>query len=486
MAVEIKKEFGMRNRTDFSTMIYGKVPPQAIDMERAVLGACLMESNAVEKVCDILQSHEMFYSDPHQKIYEAMMMLKADGNPVDVLTVTEQLRNNDTLELVGGSYYIMQLTSEIVSTAHIEYHAQIIYEKYVGRELIRISGSLINDAYNDSTDAFELLDLAKKHLENVSIGMPSGSSQPVYKYVKEISEDITKMKEQKITFTGIDTGYREINQITKGWQLGTLIVLAARPSRGKTALALNLAENATSSRVTTNSDSLVFSLETRAKSLVQRLVSRKLHIKYEKILDSTISEGEHHAMTSQLHEFYKLKINISDNIFTLKGIISSIKIEKKNNPNLKLVVIDFIQLVNNQQKGANREQEVSGISRALKLCAMEENIAIIALSQLNRSIETRSTDKTPKLSDLRESGAIEQDANIVMFIHTETNSEGVVESFIIVEKNKDGRCGKIKLRFSGEYMSWLDPDDFTQNTDYKTDYIPPFAPPPPAKSDEEF
>lgn len=477
MALNIKKEFGnTKSRTpDMSTMVYGRVPPQAPDMEEAILGACMLERDTFEEVQQIIHSADIFYVDAHQKIFSAMLKMYNDGTPIDLITITEQLRKSGELELVGGAYYLSRLTMSVLSSAHVIAHASIVFEKYAKRETIRICGNAINSAYEDGADAFEVIDEAVSSLSGVFDGIHGSTGTEVGKVFIEVIEDVATKKANPTQKIGIPSGYTEIDALTQGWVPGDMIILAARPSQGKTALGLNITMNS-------NCPSQFFSLETLKKPLVRRMAAAKSGIQLRRLKTGRISDVEEKLLQSKVAEFNRLPITIEDKCFTSKQIVSSIrawvKVQRKKNPpkpdvNGKLVnedllvVIDYLQLIEGNGSG-NREQEISKISRDLKKLAMDLEIPIIALSQLNRKVEDR-TNKRPMVSDLRESGAIEQDASIIMLIwwkdtgNKDSSGDPIYETVIIVAKNRDGECGDVVLRFNGDIQLFLNKDDIDQS-----------------------
>jgi len=455
----IKNEFERRSKPDLNTLVYGKIPPQAIELEAAVIGACMLEREAFEQIMEIIPSHECFYVDAHQKAYNAMCLLFNSGRNVDLLTVSEQLNKMGELEMVGGRYFLTTLTTSVTSSAHIVDHARLIMEKFMLREVIRICGAAISDAYDGITDVFELVNKVEGEVKSISDGIIQDSAVPVSETYMEILMDMETQKENRTDLTGVETGYPEINSLTNGWQDSELILLAARPSQGKTALALNFAMN---SRVPT----LLFSLEASKKALVKRLAAAKNNIPFSLIRQGNLNELQEKILHHAIADFNRLPIKIDDKTQNLFDIVKVCRRQKKRNPDLKLILIDYLQLVKVPKMG-NREQEVSTISRTLKLLASELELPIIALSQLNRAVE-QSGNKKPSLANLRESGSLEQDANIAMFIwHEEVgqnpNGSPQIKTWVLFEKNRDGECKPVELKFNGEIQKWLDPHDMNQS-----------------------
>src|SRR5215467_8339722 len=408
-----------RTSLDLGTMVYGKVPPQAKDLEEAVLGAIMLEKNAFDAVIEILKP-ECFYVEAHQLIFKAMQSLANKSQPIDILTVAEELRTKEELEVVGGPYYVTRLTNAVVSSAHIEAHARIILQKFIQRELIRISGEIIGDAYEDSTDVFDLLDDAESKLFEITNNHLRKNFDTIDSVLVKTIQRIEDLRHKNEDVTGVPSGYSSLDRVTYGWQNTDLIILAARPSVGKTALALNLARNA-ALHASKPTPVAVFSLEMSAGQLVQRILAAESEIWLEKIARGKLEEHEMKQLYAKgIQRLAQAPIFIDDtaalNIFELRAKCRRLK----NKHNIGLIIIDYLQLMSGASggKNTNREQEISQISRALKGLAKELQVPIIALSQLSRAVESRKEgEKIPQLSDLRESGAIEQDADMVMFLY---------------------------------------------------------------------
>lgn len=431
----------------------GKIPPQALDLEEAVLGAMMLEKDAVDQAIDILKI-DSFYKEAHKKIFEVINLLFNETQPVDILTVTNRLKKEGNLEVVGGPFYISQLTNRVGSTAHTEYHARIIAQKYIQRELIRISSDTIKSAYDDTTDVFDLLNKAESDLFSVSEGNIRKSYDKMSDVIQEAIAQIEASKDQDNQLRGVPSGFTELDRLTSGWQRSDMVVLAARPGMGKTAFVLSMARNIA---IDYNLGVAVFSLEMSSVQLVNRLISSETGITGDKLRQGNLEEHEFQQLHARITKLSSAPIFIDDtpalSIFELRAKCRRLKAKH----DIQVVVIDYLQLMSGGNSNAgNREQEISAISRSVKEIAKELNIPIIALSQLNRSVETRGGDKRPLLSDLRESGAIEQDADIVSFIYrpeayglTQDENgmptEGVGE--IILAKHRNGSLGNIKLRF---------------------------------------
>ncbi len=470
MSINIKKDFlGTRSRKpDLSTLVYGKVPPQAPELEEAVLGASMLEKDTFAQVLEIIQSEECFYMDAHQKIYAAMRRLFDKGTPVDLLTITEELRKTNELEIIGGAYYLTRLTMSVLSSAHVEAHARIVMEKFIQRELIRISGSVISDAYEDSTDVFDLLDKAESGLYEITDKHLRKNFRSLQDVLVKTMNEIDENRNKTDDITGVPSGFAGLDRLTAGWQKTDLIILAARPSVGKTAFALNLAMNA-AMNAGKQFPVAVFSLEMGAGQIVKRMLSAVSEVNMEAITRGKMAEHEFIQMTQRMVKLSQAKIFLDDqaalNIFELRA--KARRLKQKHD--IQLILIDYLQLMQaSVEKGGNREQEISKISRDLKALAKELEVPIIALSQLNRSVETRKESKIPQLSDLRESGAIEQDADLVMFLYrpeyhgisNDAMGETVEgETQIHIAKHRNGSTGMEKVRFIKEYQKFVDMED---------------------------
>lgn len=471
MAVNIKKDFGnlRKNKSDISSLVYGKVPPQANELEEAVLGAIMLEKDKMAEVLEIIQSPDCFYVNAHQKIYAAVRSLFDKGMPVDLLTVTEELRKSNELELVGGAYFLTKLTMNVVSSAHVEAHARIVMEKFIQRELIRISGEVISSAYEDSTDVFDLLDQAETGLYEITDKHLRKNFKSLTDVLAETLKEIEAAKNSKSDVTGVPSGFIELDRATAGWQKNALIIVAARPAVGKTAFTLNLAMNAAMNSETPYPVAF-FSLEMGAGELVKRMLSAVTEVSMDAITKGRMEEHEFIQLNNRMVKLGKMPIYLDDqaalNIFELRAKARRLK----QRHDIKMIIIDYLQLMSggNSNGPGNREQEISKISRDLKALAKELEIPIIALSQLNRAVESRKESKVPQLSDLRESGAIEQDADMVMFLYrpeyygVENNEMGETiegETHIHIAKNRSGSTATIKLQFIKEYQKFVDLPD---------------------------
>lgn len=465
----IKERTGYKPRQqsgELSNYVFGKVQPQALQLEEAVLGAIMLNKDALPVVVDILQPSS-FYSDRHQLIYKGMLRLFEKSHPVDLLTMSEELRKSGDLETIGGGYYLVDLTNRVGSSANIEYHARIIAQKHIQRELIRTSTEILRDAYEDTTDVFDLLDSAEKGLFDITQNNLSRGPEGMGSLASQMLKQMEELRDKEEGLTGVPTGFANFDRLTSGLQPSDLFILAARPGMGKTSFVLALARNAA---MDFGKGVAVFSLEMSNLQLVQRLVSLEAEIEGMKMRNGKLEDYEWQQMHTAIEKLSEAPIYIDDtpgiNIFELRAKARRLKMQH----DIQMVIIDYLQLMSgggDNQKG-NREQEVSAISRALKGLAKELQVPVIALSQLSRAVETRGGTKRPQLSDLRESGSIEQDADMVGFIYRpeyyqiledeEGNSlKGVAE--LIIAKNRHGSAETLKMRFISQYAKFANLDD---------------------------
>ena len=441
---------------ELGTMMFGKVPPQAKELEEAVLGAVMLEKNAFDVVVEILKP-ECFYVEAHQRIFRSMQGLQQKNSPIDLLTVVEELKFREELDLVGGPFYVTKLTNAVVSSANIEIHSRIILQKFIQRELIKISGEIIGDAYEDSTDVFELLDLAESKLFEITNNHLKRDYASIDTVLVKTIQRIEDLRTRQDEITGVPSGFESMDKVTYGWQASDLIILAARPSVGKTAFALNLARNA-ALHPTKPTAVGFFSLEMSASQLVQRILSAESEIWLEKISRGRLEDYEMKQLYKKgIDRLASAPIHIDDtaalNIFELRAKCRRLK----NKHNVGLIIIDYLQLMSGtgENRNSNREQEISRISRDLKGLAKELQVPIIALSQLSREVEKRKEgNKMPQLSDLRESGAIEQDADMVMFLYrpeyhdittNEMGESNQGDTDVRIAKHRNGQLETIKL-----------------------------------------
>ncbi len=463
-----------KSPVDLSSMVFGKIPPQAKELEEAILGAIMLEKSAFDTVIEILKP-ECFYVDAHQKIFKAMQGLAIKSLPIDMLTVVEELKLREELEIIGGPYYVTKLTNAVVSSANIDAHSRIVLQKFIQRELIRISGEIIGDAYEDSTDVFDLLDSAEGKLFEITNNHLRKNFDDIDSVLVKTFNRIEDMRNRQDDITGVPTGFPTLDKITYGWQPTDLIILAARPSVGKTAFALNLARTA-ALHPTKPTAVAFFSLEMSSSQLVQRILSAESEIWLEKIARGKLEEHEMKQLYKRgFDRLSKAPIFIDDsaalNIFELRAKCRRLK----NKHNVGIIIIDYLQLMSGSaDRNSNREQEISKISRDLKSLAKELQVPIIALSQLSREVEKRKEgNKMPQLSDLRESGAIEQDADLVMFLYRPEYYEVTTDEFgesnkgethVKIAKHRNGSLETIKLKALLHIQKFVEEDSGDFNT----------------------
>jgi replicative DNA helicase len=467
----------IRNESDANVLMYGRVQPQAISLEEAVLGALMLEKDAIAKVLDILKPAS-FYVESHQKIYTAMRNLFERSAPIDLLTVHEELRKAGEVEAIGGAGYLVELTHRVGSAANLEYHAKIITQKYIQRELIRVSSLIINNAFEDTMDIFDMLDEAERGLFEITQQNLNRSYQAIGSLAASVQKQLEILSQKEGGLTGVPTGFVNLDKVTSGWQPSDLIIVAARPGMGKTAFTLSMARNAA---VDFKKPVALFSLEMSSLQLVQRLISAEAEIEGSKLRNAKLEPHEWVQLQQAIEKLSEVPIYIDDtagiNIFELRAKCRRMKQQH----DIQLIIIDYLQLMtggSDNKKSGTREQEISMISRSLKSLSKELNVPVIALSQLSRAVETRNNSRRPQLSDLRESGAIEQDADIVTFIYrpeyygiTEEDgmsNKGVAE--LIIAKHRNGALEDVRLRFIERFAKFVNLDDngfsFIQPNDF--------------------
>ncbi len=447
----------------------GKLPPQAPEFEEAVLGAILLDKDALQNVVEILEP-EHFYLEANQRIYAAMQRLNANMAPIDMLTMCEELKRTGELDAVGGRVYIAKLTSRVGAAVNIEYHARLIFQKYLQRSLIHLGGEMVTSGYDESKDVEDLLEEAENNLFTLSQGSMKRDVIQISSTIDEAIQQMDAAAKREDKLSGIASGFRKIDEITMGWQPATMVVIAARPAMGKTAFVLSMARKMA---IDYNLPIAMFSLEMSNVELVKRLMTAETEIPSEKIKSGRLSADEWAHFNERIGRLRNAPIYIDDtpglSVFDLR---SKARILKKKH-DIKCIIIDYLQLMTaSAMKPGSRQEEVSMISRSLKGLAKELNIPVIALSQLNRNVEGRTSDKgsaldskRPQLSDLRESGAIEQDADMVCFIHRpeyyhilddgKGNSLVGMAQFIIA-KHRSGRIDDVLLRFQAELIRFED------------------------------
>lgn len=457
-------------KTTIINLEKGKLPPQAIDLEEAVLGAMMIDRKGVDEVIDILHP-EAFYKDAHRYIFEAIIQLFTETQPIDLLTVSAQLKKIGKLDLVGGDFYLIQLTQKITSSAHIEYHSRIILQKFIQRSLIKVSSEIIEDSYDETTDVFDLLDKAESKLYEITQGNIKRSSETAQSLVVQAKKRIEEIA-NKEGLSGIPTGFHKLDQVTSGWQPSDLVIIAARPGMGKTAFVLSMARNMA---IQFHQPVAIFSLEMSSVQLITRLISSETGLSSEKLRTGKLEKHEWEQLSVKVKDLEKAPLYIDDtpslSIFDLRAKARRLSSQH----GVRLIIVDYLQLMtagNSSKGGGNREQEISTISRNLKALAKELSVPVIALSQLSRAVETRGSSKRPLLSDLRESGAIEQDADIVSFIYRpeyykidewddEEQSPTQGQAEFIIAKHRNGSLENIRLKFEGHLGKFDNLDDFT-------------------------
>ena len=458
----------MKEKTDKRNEILdttGKLPPRDTDLEEIVLGACMLEKDAYMNVCDILVP-DSFYDPVNKKIFEAITTLGLNQRPIDMMTVTEQLRQDGTLEEVGGPIHITEIMTRVYSAANVDYHAKIVAQKYLARRLITYAASIESKAFDESNDVDDLLQEAEGQLFEISRTQLKREVTQIDPVINMAIEQIENAANSETGLSGLQTGYTELDKITSGWQNSDLIIIAARPAMGKTAFVLSMAKNMA---IDYNIPVAIFTLEMANVQLVKRLLSNIASLEGEKIKSGRLSHEEWDRLNTRLRNVYSSPLYLDEtpglSITELRTKARRLVREK----GVKMIMIDYLQLMNaTGLKLGSREQEVSTISRSLKALAKELDIPVIALSQLNRSTENRE-DKRPVLSDLRESGAIEQDADIVCFIHrpeyyTKSTQDGEGNDIrglaeLIVAKHRSGAVGTVKLRFVSKYAKFENWDE---------------------------
>ena len=446
---------------------YGRIQPQAPELEEAVLGALMIERDAYSLVSEILRP-ESFYEHRHQLIYRAITDLAVNQKPVDILTVKEQLSKQGQLEEVGGPFYITQLSSKVASSAHIEYHARIIAQKALARELITFTSVIQTKAFDETLDVDDLMQEAEGKLFEISQQNMKKDYTQINPVIEEAYKQIQIAAARKDGLSGLETGFTKLDRLTSGWQNSDLIIIAARPAMGKTAFVLSMAKNIA---VNYNNPVALFSLEMSNVQLVNRLISNVCEIPSEKIKSGQLADYEWEQLDVRLNNLMNAPLYVDDtpslSVFELRTKARRLVREH----GVKVIIIDYLQLMNaSGMSFGSRQEEVSTISRSLKGLAKELNIPIIALSQLNRGVENREGNegKRPQLSDLRESGAIEQDADMVCFIHRPeyykiyedekgNDLRGMAE--FIIAKHRNGAVDTVLLRFKGQFTRFQNPED---------------------------
>ena len=500
--MEDSKNTGSRQRRRQAAPIdtsYGHLQPQAPDIEKVVLGALMIDKDAFTVVSEIVRP-ETFYEPRHQKIFHAIRSLNIQEQPVDIMTVIEQLRKEGSLDDVGGPAYVVELSSRVASSAHIEYHSKILAQKFLARQLISFASKLETEAFDETVDVDELMQRAEGGLFELSQNNMKKDYSHIDPILMEAHKILLKASQNKGGLTGVPTGYNKLDEITSGWQASDLIIIAGRPAMGKTSFALSLAKNIA---VDYQQPIAFFSLEMNSVQLVNRLISYVCQVPGSKLLNGQLTPDEWERLDTNLHKLEGAPVYIDDtpglSVFELRTKARRLKKEH----NISILMIDYLQLMNaSGMKFNSRQEEVSTISRSLKGLAKELDIPVIALSQLNRTVETRAGEgidgKRPQLSDLRESGAIEQDADMVLFVHrpeyyhiyedaNHNDLRGMAQ--IIIAKHRKGATGDVLLKFQGQYTKFANPEDVPDEmpaADMGGEIIgsrmndDPLPPPPPA------
>ena len=449
--------------TNVVSLAKGKLQPQAIELEEAVLGAMMIDKKGLDEVIDILKP-DIFYKQAHRIIFEAIHELFTNTQPIDILTVSNQLRTMGNLDEAGGDYYLVQLSQKVASSAHIVYHARIIIQKHIQRELIRVSGEIIHDAFDETIDVLDLIDGAESKLFDITNGNFNKGAETAESLVKQALNKIEEMGKQE-GLSGVPSGFRDVDKVTNGWHPADLVIIAARPGMGKTAFVLSMTKNMA---IKHNLPVALFSLEMSNVQLITRLIASETGITSEKLKKGNLADHEWQQLNTKVKTLENAKIFIDDtpslSIFDLRAKARRLKSQH----DIQIIVIDYLQLMTAGGKGGNREQEISMISRNLKAIAKELDIPVIALSQLSRAVESRGGDKRPMLSDLRESGAIEQDADIVSFIYRpeyygvtewEDGSSTDGQGELIIAKHRNGSLEDVRLKFIGPLITFADLDE---------------------------
>lgn len=454
-----------RNTIDFSVMTYGKMPPQSSDLEKSILGTLLALNNGIDIVRSILTNPLCFYIEAHQKIYAAACQLADKYQPYDAKSVVQQLQTNEVLELIGGTYYVMSFMN-MAEPASLSHYAKIVLQMHLKREVIRTAGEIIGEAYDPATDSFELLENFAIDVEKISAYNIPFEVSTMVENSKEFLENLDARMSRKEDITGVPSGFSEIDIVTAGWQPTDLIILAARPAVGKSAFALNLARNAIVHPLK-KSPTAFFSLEMSKSQLVERLYSAELEMNFAELRRGRITQEQHLKVMQAVDRLEKLELYIDDSSNLTIHEFKSKARRLVTKFGVKFIIIDYLQLMSCGEKGLNRDQQIATITRGLKQCAKELKIPILALSQLARKVDER-TSKIPVLGDLRESGAIEQDADLVMFIYRPDYYEDskreidkvAGETHINIAKHRNGSLEKIKLIAKlhiQRFYDWSDP-----------------------------
>jgi replicative DNA helicase len=468
MAKTKKADSNVLSLSPTNILEHGRIPPNAENVEPFVLGALLIDQQAINTVIDFLHP-EVFYKENHQLIYKSIQNLFAKSMPIDILTVTEELKQEGILEKVGGPAYLIQLSNSVVSAANIEYHARILVEKYIKRKLIEVSTEIINAAHEESMDVFDLLDAAENKLFQINDENLKRKGGSISYILNEVKDNILKAFQSQKSVTGIPSGFKSLDKLTAGWQPSDFIIIAARPSMGKTAFVLNMARKMA---VEHNIPIAIFSLEMSSQQLVMRILSSETRIPSDFLRRGQLSKTQWKILENSIETLSRAPLFIDDtpslSVFELRAKARRLKQQH----NIQCIMVDYLQQMTAKvDKNANREVEIATISRSLKALAKELNIPVIALSQLSREVEKRAGTKRPQLSDLRESGSIEQDADLVLFIYRpeyyfkDTENKNAIPedqkhaAELIIEKHRNGPLGTVKLKFIPNFATFYEETD---------------------------
>ena len=432
-----------------------RIPPHSVESEQSILGSILLDKDAIITVAETITPND-FYKDAHRVIYESMMALNNKNEPIDMVTLTDELRKRGYLDDIGGVTYLTSLSTIVPTTSNVKYYADIVKEKSVLRQLIKASNDIINLGYGSGESAENVLDFAEKKIFDISQERTNDDFKPINQVLMDTYDMIESIYSNKSDVTGVTTGFKDLNKKINGLQRTDLILVAARPAMGKTAFALNLVQNAA---IKGNASVAVFSLEMSKEQLAQRMIAAQSNVELKKMKTGTLNDADWPRIISAMAVMSDAKIFIDDTpgikINELRSKCRKLKMEQ----GLDLVMIDYLQLMESDSKNESRQQEISKISRSLKILAKELDCPVVALSQLSRAPEQRA-DHRPVLSDLRESGAIEQDADIVMFLyrdeyyHSDSEKKDLAE--VIIAKNRHGETGSVELVWMGSIQRFGD------------------------------
>ncbi len=439
---------------------FGRIPPHNVEAEQSVLGAMILDKEAIIVVTEVLKNED-FYKEAHKEIYEAIIDLYNKDEPVDLVTLSEELSQRGTLEALGGATYLSDLSTSGVLTSNAKYYAKIVAEKALLRRLIKASAEIVEKGY-EAEEPDMLLDLAEKNIFDISQNTNKDGFSPIKEVLLETFDKIEELYSSEGGITGLSTGFNDLDRKTSGLQKSDLILIAGRPAMGKTAFSINVCQNAA---IRSGASVAIFSLEMSEDQLVQRMLSAESHIEITKLRNGQLTEDEWPKLANAMGPLAQAKVFISDipgiNVMEMRAMCRRLKMEH----GLDLIMIDYLQLMESHIKSDSRQQEISAISRALKILAREMDCPVIALSQLSRAPELRA-DHRPILSDLRESGAIEQDADIVMFLYRDEyyhpDSELKNMGEVIIAKQRNGSTGTVELAWLGPFTKFANLEKYRE------------------------